>query len=401
MRRIIFLLAIVILLELVYIVNKENKSIFTSITSKQKLQEYANSILKKCNSETYRPKCYDDEIPKFMDSVSMEDAFAVTQIIQSKDDTYQYCHVLAHRLGAAETKKNPDRWLDIIPRCPANGMCSYGCSHGVLQEKFRTDILADDQIKAIEGDLKEACEARSSWDPTPIDQAICYHGLGHLALYITDASFYKSLAICDKIAKKDDGRDLRALCYQGTFMQLFQPLEPEDEALVKNKTPAKDDLMSFCMQFDNEDKREACWVEGWPLYREEIKTAKGIVHFCTIPSSLKTQDLCFSMIFHTVGQGNNFDSNSIDNVCKDIPVERRAECYSDGALSMIQADKKFIDRATDLCSFVKPTDLSDDCYKKLASLASYNFHPDSEDFNHFCSNLPQPWKGKCLEQKRS
>ena len=53
-------------------------------------EKHATAILKICEKETYHPACYDREIPKLMDKgLSMEDAFAVTRLIQEKDN-YPY-----------------------------------------------------------------------------------------------------------------------------------------------------------------------------------------------------------------------------------------------------------------------------------------------------------------------
>ena len=58
--------------------------------------------------ESYAPS-QDKEILKLMDEgYSMEQAFAVTQVVQEKDPSYQYCHVLGHYLAAKETQKDPE-----------------------------------------------------------------------------------------------------------------------------------------------------------------------------------------------------------------------------------------------------------------------------------------------------
>ena len=106
------------------------------------LQSYADQVLEKCSSSSYRPSCYDEELPKLMDFISMEDALKVAKIVQSQDSSYRYCHVLGHKLSAKEYHKDTDNWKDIIHRCPY-GECANGCQHGVLQERFRGEFLTD------------------------------------------------------------------------------------------------------------------------------------------------------------------------------------------------------------------------------------------------------------------
>lgn len=398
-KLIIFALLIIVLTELSILQNGAlKKSEFAD------LSYLANQIIEKCASSSYRPTCYDEQVPKLMDkpyNISLEEAFKITRIIQAQDSSFQYCHVLGHRLSSKEVAKNPQSWMNIIPRCPANGMCANGCLHGALQERFRSESLSDEQIETVIPDLQIACEARSNWNPTGLDQAICYHGLGHLTMYMTNADFEKSLEICDRIAKKDDGRDLTGVCYEGLFMQLFQPLEPEDFALAQGKEPKKDQLSTFCGQFGTKRQQQACWEEGWPLYREAIKTAEGIVNFCSRSPNPLQKDHCYDMIFHTVGQGSNFDADKITKLCNQIPLKRRGLCFASGALSMIQADKKFVDQATKFCLSAKPDKATDECYSRLADFATYNFHKGTEDLNRFCSGLPENLRPRCSGEDSS
>lgn len=392
-KKLYLLLIIVILIELAILGVKPHPNFWLK---RESLAQYAAQVIKKCSSSKYHPNCYNEEVPKLMTKISMEDAFKVTSFIQDKDSSFGYCHVLSHKLSSLEVDKNPDKWMDVLPRCPANGMCANGCLHGALQERFRVESLSADQIEKAIPDLKVACEARAGWNPTGLDQAICYHGLGHLTMYITNSNFKKALELCNRIAKKDGGRNFTGVCYEGLFMQLFQPLEPEDFALVKGKTPEQKNLLSFCSQFETKSQQQACWEEGFPLYREEIKTAKGIVNFCMNSPNQYAIDHCFDMLFTALGQAANFDASIITEVCRDIPEGRRGQCFANGALSMIQADKKFIDRATGLCSRAQPFQVTQDCYNKLADMALYNFHSGTEELNRFCSKLPENLYDKCF-----
>lgn len=382
---------LVIILE-VFLLQKPN----LGAQSAQSSELLANQIIEKCKPTPYRPTCYDQEVPKLMDRISMEKAFEITRIIQNNDRSFNYCHILGHKLSTKEVAKNPDKWMDIIPRCPSNGMCSNGCIHGALQERFRAESLSDNQITKVIPDLQVACEARKNWNPTPLDQAICYHGLGHLTMYITNANFGKSLKICDQIAKKADGRNFTGVCYEGIFMQLFQPLEPEDFALAKGKIPEKNNLGIFCGQFTTKEQQQACWEEGWPLFREEVKTGDGIVNFCSNSPNAQAIDHCFEMLFTGFGQGVNFDTDAITKLCNQVPLTRQGQCFANGALSMIQADKKFIDDATILCSKSNYPSENNKCFETLANMALYNFHPDSTEFIQFCNRLPDNLQPKCL-----
>src|SRR5687767_6545836 len=78
------------------------------------LQVYADRVLSICRTQPNSRPCYDEEIPKLMDEISMEDAFKVTALIQKQDDSYWYCHVLSHKLVAREVQADPDNWKEVL-----------------------------------------------------------------------------------------------------------------------------------------------------------------------------------------------------------------------------------------------------------------------------------------------
>src|SRR3989344_9661052 len=101
---ILFILLLVFIIFEIFILFKIN---FTNVffgnwfsLNNSTFTKYADKIIKECADSTYRPGCYDKQIPKLMDYISMEDAFEVTAIVQNKDSSYPYCHVLAHELSA-------------------------------------------------------------------------------------------------------------------------------------------------------------------------------------------------------------------------------------------------------------------------------------------------------------
>ena len=234
------------------------------------LAVYAKEIIEKCKDSSSRTNCYDQTIPILMSKVSMEDAFRTTQLIQSEDSSYTYCHTLGHRLSVAEVKKDPSKWEEVLPRCPS-GVCSNGCLHGVLEEKFKSTYISDEkQLSDITQQLKNVCEKRSGFNPTGLEQATCYHALGHIAMYLTSINPEKAVSICDILGLKDDGRDFRSYCYDAIFMHMFQPLDPTDLGPVKDEIPTKETARAYCDAF-SELPRGSCISESWALYGNDTK----------------------------------------------------------------------------------------------------------------------------------
>ena len=394
----IFILSAIVLLELYFLIFLRQKVLIGNIASETDLQKYARQVQDKCKGSNYKASCYDREIPKLMDYISMEDAFNVTKIIQKTDDQYKYCHVLGHKLSGREMQKDPSKWKDIIARCPAT-MCNNGCLHGPLLARFNNETLTDSQIEKIMPDLKSICEPRAGWKPSSLEISVCYHGLGHLNMYITGANVQKSVDLCYDESIKSDGRNYQQTCIQGIFMQIYQPLEPEDVALIKNIRQTKETVEQFCAQFTG-DAFSACHNESWPLFRKEIEKSEGLTKFCTFSDDEMEQRKCFSNTLGFLTTYYVIDSISIDkltNFCMGLRPQNRGNCFGDAAMRMMQIDPSYRNTALKICE--NAHSLSGDCYRALASYAPVLFADGSKEFVSYCKLLPQPYQKQCLNKE--
>ena len=355
-------------------------------------EEIAAAIIAACRNESYRPGCYDREIPKLMDRISMEEAFAVTRIVQEKDSSYAFCHVLGHELSAREVKKNPDDWKSVLSRCPS-GICSNGCIHGGMQEKFRTETLTDAQTATLVPELQTLCEPKANWKPTGLERGTCYHAVGHLAMYMTDGDIKKSVALCDGIVAKGPGRDFMHVCLDGAFMQMFQPLEPEDFALVKGKQPTRETLTAFCNKFAGEAKG-SCVSEAWPLFAEEVKKPQGLAAFCGREEAAE-RDRCFNGMFYVLTVQFQFDTDALQQFCSGLPTPRAGQCAAGVASRLIETDYRNIEKAVRFCSDSSRYDPMEQCFRQAASFAGFTFHPGSRELLELCNNLPERWRRAC------
>ena len=365
--------------------NKDNKS----------LASYAKEVVSICSVASYKPTCYENEVSNLMSDISMKGAFEVTRFVQREDPSYAYCHVLGHKLSEIETAKDPSRWKDVITQCPS-GLCSNGCIHGAFQERFREETLSNEQIEKIKPELQGVCEPREGWDPTGLEQGTCYHALGHLLMYITQADIKESVVLCRELGKKEKN-DWSQLCFDGAFMQIFQPLEEEDFVLVEGKQPKKEELILFCSGF-NGVERGSCWNESWPLSRGQILTSDGLYKYCS--NSIldeNNQNRCFTAMFYVARAQLQFDLVKVKNLCRDLPGKRSYQCFANAASRLIETDYGNISSAVKLCSEANNSSDQDQCFSELTRFSRYNFHEGSEDVIQLCNKLPSKWKQECLD----
>ncbi|TSC85986.1 MAG: Uncharacterized protein G01um10147_1053 [Microgenomates group bacterium Gr01-1014_7] len=361
------------------------------------LAQYANQILTKCSSDSHHQSCYDKEIPALLDSpagLTMEEAFGVTRLVQEKDTSFSYCHVLGHNLSAKEVKKDPSKWKETVSRCPS-GLCSNGCIHGGFQERFRAESFTDEEVVAIKPELASICEKRSNWNPTGLEQASCYHALGHLTMYITSANISSSISLCEEIAVKIDGRSFLQVCLDGVFMQIYQPLEPEDFALIAGKEVTRTQVDSFCAAYSGY-ARASCLSESWPLYGQDIiNKPDELIKFCS-KEDKENQPRCFEGLFYVLTAQFNFDTERIKNYCSKLPKNLEGKCFANAASRMIETDYRNIAKSTNLCYSVTDAKDQEECFDELLKYSTYNFHANSPEFLKLCNGLPNPWKDRCL-----
>jgi len=358
----------------------------------------AHGVVAECaengTADGQKDLCYEKAIPALMDKgISMERAYAITVIVQDLDPSYHYCHVLAHNISAKETAKDSSKWKDIIARAPA-GICGNGALHGAFQERFRSVSLPDASVEEVTGMLRGACDLRPGWAPTLIEQSSCMHGMGHLLLFITEANVQRSLALCEVLAN-GPSRDFRETCREGIFMQIYQPLEPEDIGLVKKLAPeAKKNRVAFCGRFP-EPIFATCIKESWPVLRDRIMTKEGLEAVCTPLTGMEGYDNCFRGATFVVMGMKEYDSKSMLALCslltrkndRDICVARTAERF-------VETDWRNVPQALAVCA--ASPESAGPCWDQLTGYAENGMRADSPQTKALCGGMPEPWRAKCL-----
>ena len=178
-------------------------------------------------------------------------------------------------------------------------------------------------------------------------------------------------------------------------MQMHQPLEPEDFALIKGKSPTASEVEAYCDEFDSAAKA-SCLNESWPLFRTKILTPNGLVEFCGKVED-KFRGRCFSAMFYVVTAQLDLSSDKVFDFCSNIS-ERQSQCFANAASRMIEVDYKFITRAVDLCKKAEKFDSLGACFEELVTYSTYNFHKGSDEYYKICESLPDKWKAKCLNK---
>ena len=369
-----------------------------TVKSVEQLDAYAQEMVQKCKDAPYRPTCYEEEVPKLVTELESPQIFEVIRLIRNHDPEYLFCHVLAHELGTYEVSLDPDNWLDVVAMSPSDGLCSNGFAHGAIVTRFNDGELSPEELDYALKDLAIACETREGWNPTELIKSICYHGVGHVLIHMTEADVDTSLDACEEVALKDDGRDYTKLCTEGVYMQLFQPLEPEDYALIDllPEPPTRENINNFCATNSNtSDQYGACWREAWPIFYKDLFDSKKVVDYCSQLTKEQGQDDCFVTAFTINGRHHLGDPDAMAGLCNAVPSQYQGMCFSRGANAFPEENQALIPEAIDMCSRANTKTAQNECYSFLARVASFNFHPGSDALEEMCTSLPSEWGQEC------
>lgn len=369
----------------------------TALSAEARVAETADEVLTVCETASYRPTCYEEAIPKYMErTLSMEEAFEVARLVQRRDPQFVYCHVLGHKLAAVETAKDPSRWKDVAARSPV-GLCSYGGIHGAFQERFRSEWLEPAQYDVFIDEVFDVCKPRDGWNPTGVEQASCTHAMGHLTMFVSNGSVEEALSLCTKIAQKAHATDSLPLCFDGVFMQVFQPLEPEDVALVESFRPQTEAAAKqFCSKYTGQ-QRSSCTSERWPYSSERIEhDAQALAQYCAEASNGSDERFCFVKMTNLMTARKQFSPEQMSEYCLPLTGWQRESCVVNSTSRLLENDLSRAGDALTMCSHAQNQDVSGACYEHLSKMIPYSIPNESEQFRTMCTSLPSPYDARCL-----
>ena len=87
------------------------------------VERYSRDIVKQCATEKNSAACYEREVPKLLSTLPLQDVFGIIRAIRRADSSYQFCHVLGHKLGEAVVAKDKSRWFEALSQGPSESLC--------------------------------------------------------------------------------------------------------------------------------------------------------------------------------------------------------------------------------------------------------------------------------------
>ncbi len=353
----------------------------------------ARSIVTECASGESQ-SCYEHVVPKLYPRLSVTQIFDVIREIRRIDPGYQMCHAVAHRIGELVVEQHPDTWFTQLSKGPSDGMCSNGYMHGVMVGRFDNFSLTEAELTKIIPDFRNACVARDDWSPTPLDRGICYHGLGHLYVITTKADLHASIKLCEATAK-NESEDFFKICAEGVFMQIYQPLDPEDFELIRllKNPPTKETYRAFCAQYADPVVEGACLREAWPFFRDAVLAGTAVETLCANQPNDTELTNCIGTLATITGRLLLDTPDRVITSCMAFPEELRHVCFRTSAQAVVEEDRAQGAKAIALCQ--RAGAYADQCLSHLAARAGFIFSQTPKR-SQFCDEFPYEYRAACM-----
>ena len=374
-------------------------------SSVSQLNGVAQEIIGRCahGNRDAHAACYEGIIPALYPRFTVEQIAEMVRFILVSDPSYKYCHTLGHKIGERVVDEDPANWVRDIHLDPSGTLCEGGYLHGVLAERFKSDVLSASEITASIPDFKRACSPSSAWTPTPFEQMQCFHGMGHLYMYASDFDIPTSITLCNETIPADDREGPRP-CYSAVFMQVFQATPEEEQSLLKH-LPFKPDTMpkikTFCATFSDPVVHGTCLSRSAPLF-PDLWEDIGADTFCSGEVNALEKRYCYARVYLKSTYQMLYYNKAADSPCLNVGPEHREACYAMTAITVLRQDlPKDIPDAINFCTNSTPTDLRDSCMTALASDSAYSFKKGTPEFNAYCKLFSGSAQQVCLHYEKT
>lgn len=383
--RITFISLLAISLIFVYILVKNN----TALSPKIDLHTGYMACLDNNDKDIKKGQCLRRLAIDAITNYSVEEIDSVIRTI-SDSNKRQWCHEFMHYSGWEVYKKTGSIFDSFLQ---ASNECDSGMYHGIVEEyinQTKISLDADEFISII----PQACEGENfNQNLSSGMKSLCYHGLGHAFMLITDNNLNESLKYCDYLSAPIP-------CYTGTFMENTQ-----SKQVGRSNHPSK-------FSYDRENPDYPC--SGLDeKYKDQCYIYKGISNVVQTGGDFKQafkdclkvmpqyQNSCFWGVGSNI-PGPHWSTQTTAEKCS-IALEISQEAYEQciyGAMSfVVQLNLGDPKAATEFCEVVDKN-YKDICYR-AAGISLGGWVTSEETLEQKCKQLKETKAQKLCQEPHS
>lgn len=350
-------------------------------------EERAKNIAFFCKEIKFREQCYSQQLGLLTAETDIALAKKVLKNLQDLDSTATGCHLIAHTIAIEQTKKDPEKWLELLKEQDYH-ICTGGFLHGVLEAHSRYDPnfnLTADKFFEICSQVKDRGTGELS----------CNHNLGHILLSEQDGSIQKSVLICSRITEYIPKYE----CLSGVFMENLTRLNLLSHGIAERipwDVEHTKGIEKLCQEYKIGLAAMACWKEiSYMFITINSAEPAGVFESCKKAPTKAMQDQCY-----IYGAGNmvvfsTFDESRLNSVCNvyDQDNSLYKTCMYQIIGSQMASSDKLAERIIDLCS--KSEDFQKECFDYFFRTLGRNTITE-ERVSEICSKVPGIYGSECV-----
>ena len=340
-------------------------------------------FMKTCINDKDKDHCYDKVAEQLANKFTFDQikTFMVKNLTAQELDN---CHTISHNIGKEVYKKTGDY---LITFTGSNlELCIYGFSHGALMQYFKTTGFEDagdkEKIKKI---FITVCQKGETIKE--VSQHVeCVHGLGHIAMILSNNSLKDSLEICDLY----DNDVYSKMCYGGTFMENFM----NTSAGSRNRLVEGENFDKPCSVIDSKYWDLCYYWKGAFFFVTSKGNFTNAVSLC-LNVRKDYEKECLKRMSRVYTQANTGKLKEIYSNCQKLMFNNGIESCITGAVESIigdVGDKKYL---RDFCNMTG--DKIDICYGVFMKAIEEWGSDTKEEMEKECNFLLDlNYKNRCM-----
>lgn len=322
------------------------------------------------------------------------DTLSVYQSINSGYQSYQSCHVLAHRIMNDLGAREKGAWVGLMDAMGRGELDPARCGGGFMHGSIEARASEDPDFKVNATLFNEVCGK-----PEAVQySSSCAHILGHLALVGAYGELGEAVDSCTGL--KDD---FLFQCYGGIFMEDSMRTNLSDHGIkdlpVKNGQWFKTQLARCSQYGSGAEVVDGCWYDMPEVFAQtNYYDLEGIYRFCATAPTRSAEERCYTRGSYLVMivPDHLFRSNYNEVLCSAYEPGSQAltHCMRDVVGAALTGSIEFLDRTVGFCS-ARPQSAQAECFSNITGFLKY--FPVGQERSSLCAKLPQQYAETCLK----
>lgn len=293
-----------------------------------------------------------------------------------------WCHEFMHYAGWGlykKTKNMSDAFLE------ANSRCDSGMFHGIVEKYISETSEGKDSEQFVASVAPGACEGDMAKNNLlPGVKSICYHGLGHAFMFLTDNDLAVSLSYCDFLST-----NYIQSCYTGSLMENVQSKQVGRLGSHPSKFSYNPDDPNYPCSTVDKRHQDYCYIyKGVASVIATKGDFKRSFEEClrVVPTY---QEKCFWGIGANIPGPHRTTKDSAFRCRVALEVDSRAyrECLRGAMSFLVQLNLGNAVEAAEFCNNVEAA-YQNMCYSS-AGMAFRNWITSEEELRVKCSAFPR------------